>query len=76
MNVLSVKLSYGMNKDIKMANNNHYLEGNYYDEGDLCPACKKDIVVWVMESDTGLTSLKCQECNYDVTDILKDDIEE
>ena len=43
----------------------------YYDEGNKCPKCKKDILVSTMEKDTGYIFCKCQGCNYDATEITK-----
>ena len=45
------------------------MSNNYYKEGDICPNCNKDILVWFQENDTGVTFLKCQNCNYDATEI-------
>jgi len=41
-----------------------------YHEGDTCPKCKKEMLAWEMENDTGVCFLICQniQCGYDATE--------
>ena len=43
----------------------------YYDEGDKCPNCMGDILVITQCTETGNTSLVCQKCRYDATELEK-----
>ena len=46
---------------------------NYYEEGDKCPKCKKGMLVTQPpHNEDGICYLKCQDCNYDATDDLKE----
>lgn len=45
----------------------------YYDEDDECPECKKDILIITQCPHTGECTIKCQSCNYDATDLTKND---
>ena len=40
----------------------------YYDEGDTCPQCKKDLLVFKLSINDGLSYLICEGCNYDATE--------
>ena len=40
----------------------------YYEEGDRCPKCEKEILIITQDNQTGINYLKCQGCYYDATD--------
>lgn len=44
----------------------------YYEEGDTCPKCKKGTVAQSQIRETGEVIIRCQDCNYDVTDLEKE----
>ena len=48
------------------------MESAYYDEGDICPKCKKGMVIIVQCNDTGERDIKCQDCSYIATDDIKE----